>query len=230
MYRYETHLHTSPVSRCARATVEETLAFYRDIGYTGIFLTNHYLDSNLGCDRTLPIEKQFDFFFSDYHTALEQADRYGLAVMMGVELSYGGSDFLVYGLDEAWYRAHSETLTMRKSELLPMMMAEGGLVIHAHPFREAAYIDHIRLFPRAVHGVEVINACREDDVNEMARLYADHYGLLHFAGTDNHRAGGQPLLAGLEFDTPLADEADLVRRVTAGEGHIFTLKNPLIEK
>ncbi len=28
MYRYETHLHTAPVSRCGKATVEETVRFY----------------------------------------------------------------------------------------------------------------------------------------------------------------------------------------------------------
>ena len=32
MYKYETHLHTAPVSRCARAGVRETLEFYKELG------------------------------------------------------------------------------------------------------------------------------------------------------------------------------------------------------
>ncbi len=32
MFRYETHLHTYPVSRCAQVGVSDTLKFYKDIG------------------------------------------------------------------------------------------------------------------------------------------------------------------------------------------------------
>ena len=42
MYLYETHLHTSPVSRCAIATVRENLEYYKSIGYSGVFITNHH--------------------------------------------------------------------------------------------------------------------------------------------------------------------------------------------
>jgi methylenetetrahydrofolate dehydrogenase (NADP+)/methenyltetrahydrofolate cyclohydrolase len=44
MYRYETHMHTLPVSRCARYNVRENLEFYKSLGYDGIFITNHFLD------------------------------------------------------------------------------------------------------------------------------------------------------------------------------------------
>jgi len=47
MYKYETHLHTSPVSRCASADVETTLEYYKSLGYDGVFITNHFLDGNL---------------------------------------------------------------------------------------------------------------------------------------------------------------------------------------
>ena len=50
MYKYETHLHTSPVSRCASAGVKEHLEFYKNLGYDGIFITNHFLDGNINID------------------------------------------------------------------------------------------------------------------------------------------------------------------------------------
>jgi hypothetical protein len=50
MYKYETHLHTSPVSKCARASVKDVLEFYKSLGYEGIFLTNHFLDGNINVD------------------------------------------------------------------------------------------------------------------------------------------------------------------------------------
>ena len=52
MYLYETHLHTSPVSKCARASVREVVEYYKNAGYEGIFITNHFIDSNINIDRS----------------------------------------------------------------------------------------------------------------------------------------------------------------------------------
>ena len=217
-YLYETHLHTYPVSKCARASVREVLSFYKNEGYTGVFITNHFLDGNLNMESFLPYEERIRFYFSDYEEGKSLEDEFGIRVFCGIEASYKGTDFLVYGLDKEWFLAHPEIMEMKKSQLLPFYMEQGALVIHAHPFREAGYIDHIRLFPRCVHGVETFNANRTDFENEMAKQYAKNYGLLAFAGSDNHSAGKQTLLSGLAFDTPIADEADFIARVKRGEG------------
>ena len=225
MYRYETHLHTFPASACGRASAAESVAFYKELGYAGIFITNHFLDANVGCDRTLPYEEKLDFYFADYYEAkkLETED---FSVFLGVENNYLGAHFLIYGLMPEWYYAHPECITMRKNELLPMLKAEGALVIQAHPFREDAWIPHFSLFPRGVHGVEIVNASRPDHENEMARPYAEHYGLLHFAGSDNHTAAAQARLGGMEGDTRIKDEADFVRLVLEGKMHPFVIENP----
>ncbi len=47
MYLYETHLHTAPISACAKAEIRETLEYYKSLGYAGVFLTNHFLDGNI---------------------------------------------------------------------------------------------------------------------------------------------------------------------------------------
>lgn len=56
MYKYETHLHTFPVSRCAVAGVRETLQFYKEMSYDGVFITNHFLDGNINADMNMPYE------------------------------------------------------------------------------------------------------------------------------------------------------------------------------
>lgn len=223
MYRYETHLHTWPVSRCAKGRVRDTLAFYKKLGYAGVFITNHFLDGNINIDHTLPYEKRLRFYFSDYYAALEIGRELDIQVLLGIEMSYKGTDFLIYGLDDLWYYAHPELESMRKSQQLPFMMEQGALVIHAHPFREAGYIDHIRLFPRQVHGVEVYNANRTEFENHMAQVYAKEYGLLTFAGSDNHWAGEATALGGMAFQSPLRSEKDFVARMLAGEGECFRL-------
>ena len=223
MYKYETHLHTSPVSACAAATVRQSLEFYKSIGYDGVFITNHFIDGNISVDRTKPYDEMIEFFFSDYEEGVEIGKELGIKVFCGVEQSYGGTDFLIYGLDKQWFLAHPEIMQMKKSDELALVMRSGALVIHAHPFREAGYIDHIRLFPRRVHGVEIINACRTDFENKMAAIYAESYGLLPFAGSDNHCAEGQKHLAGMESEAPIASEQDIVNSVQNRKMQVFTL-------
>ena len=221
-YLYETHLHTAPVSRCASAGVRETLEFYKSAGYAGVFITNHFLDGNISCDRTLPYEEQLEFYFSDYDEGVRIGKELGISVFCGIESSYGGTDFLIYGLDKAWFMSHPEIKGMPKKEQLTLFAEAGALVIQAHPFREARYIECIRLFPRHVHGVEVYNACRTDFENERAKEYANNYELLHFAGTDNHIAGAAERFGGMKSKAPVLSESDFVEKVKSGEMKPFS--------
>lgn len=223
MYRYETHLHTFPVSKCAKTTVRENLEFYKRLGYDGVFITNHFVDGNINIDRSSPYAEKIEFYFSDYEAALKIGEEIGIRVFVALEITYGGTDFLIYGIDKEYCLAHPEMATMKKSEELTMLMEDGFLVIQAHPYRQAKYIDHIRLYPSCVHGVETFNACRSDFDNGMAKIYADSYGLLHFAGSDNHVGANQTVLGGMESETPIADEKDFVKRVLSGEISPFKL-------
>ena len=230
MYLYETHLHTSPVSQCARASVRETVEYYKKAGYCGIFITNHFLDGNINIEiRKQPYAEQIEFYFSDYYEALEIGKEIGLDVFPGIEMSYGGTDFLVYGIDKEWCLAHPDMHRLPKSQLLTTLREAGALIIQAHPFREANYIDHIRLFPRHVVGVEVYNANRTEFENKLAEQYAENYGHLRFAGTDNHLAGGQGVFGGMATDTPILSVEDFISRVLNGEAKPFKREENSVE-
>jgi hypothetical protein len=216
-YRYETHLHTSPVSRCAHATVRQTLEAYTKFGYDGVFITNHFLGGNILTDPSWSYEECVRFYFSDYEEGVRIGKELGIDVFCGVELSYGGSDFLVYGVEKEWFLAHPEIREIKFSSFLTLLAEAGALIIHAHPFREASYIDHIRLFPRHVHGVETYNACRTPFENGMADMYAKYYGLPPFSGSDNHNAGAQRLLGGMQSQSPITSEKDFIERYRKGE-------------
>lgn len=222
-FLYETHLHTLPASRCGRVNVRDNLAFYHSLGYDGVFITNHFIDGNIGCDSALSYEEKIRFYCADYEEALVVGKELGIRVFFGVETSYKGTDFLVYGLDKAWYLSHPEIDGMKYSAKLSLFAEHGALIIQAHPYREASYIDHIRLFPRHVEGVEVDNACRKDFENRMAVHYADAYGLIPFAGTDNHNGKRIGRLAGMCSDEPILDEKDFIRRVRQGTMKPFSL-------
>ena len=224
MFKYETHLHTYPVSKCGKAGVRESLELYKELGYDGVFVTNHFLDGNINIDASLPYEDKINFYFSDYEYACEMAEEIGIKVFCGVEISYKGTDFLIYGPDKKWYLDNPQIMDMKKSEELELFINNGALVIQAHPFREAKYIDHIRLFPRQVHGVEIINACRSDLENEMAKIYAQNYGLIEFAGSDNHFGKNPKKLAGMCSESPIMDEKDFVERVKNGKMEVFSIE------
>ena len=228
-YKYETHLHTFPVSKCAKVSPRENLEFYKDLGYDGVFITNHFFDNRVNCDTEDAYQELIDYFFSDYEEAVKLGKEIGIKVFSGAEFPYYGTDFLVYGLEKEWYIKHSEIIRMKQSDKLAFLMESGALVIQAHPFREAGYIDHIRLFPRSVHGVEVVNTAMTDHVNEMAKIYARNYNLLEFAGSDNHIGKKKNLLAGMCCDSPILDEQDFVERVKGGAMQIFIMKNECSE-
>ena len=115
-YRYETHLHTAPGSKSGKVSVRDKLEFYKKIGYDGVCITNHFLDGNINIDRTAPYEERIEFYFSDYEEAVRIGKEIGIKVFCGGELSYKGTDFLIYGLDKAWYLAHLQIMEMKKTE------------------------------------------------------------------------------------------------------------------
>lgn len=222
MYKYETHLHTYPVSACAKANVRDTLEFYKEMGYDGVFITNHFLDGNINISPAESYETKINFYFSDYEDGVIIGNEIRLKVFLGVEMTYGGTDFLIYGLDKSWYLNNPQIMDMRQKEKLEYIMKNGGYIVQAHPFREAAYIDHIRLYPRNVNAVEVINANRSDFENKMAKLYAENYNLPEVAGTDNHIGEKQSILAGVISDTPINNEQDYIKMVENRKIKIFT--------
>ena len=211
MFRYETHLHTYPVSKCASAEVVDTMKLYKELEYDGVFITNHFIDGNINIENTVSYEEKINFYFSDYEKGKAAEKEIGIRVFCGVESTYGGTDFLIYGLDKEWFLANSQIMDMKKSQQLQFFMDNGALVIQAHPFREAAYIDHIRLFPRNVHGVEIINAGRKDAENK-------------FAGSDKHSAKKKGNLAGMCSETPVLSVQDFIDKVKNREMNVFEMK------
>ena len=217
-----------PVSGCGKVSIKDNLEFYKSLGYDGVFLTNHFFDGNFNkAYRELPYEEKINFYFSDYEDGVKLADQIGIKIFCGVEMSLEGTDFLVYGLEKQWWLDHPEVVEMKKSRQLPFLMENGAIIFQAHPFREAKYIDHIRLFP-CVDGVEVINAGRPDFVNQMAELYANHYGKLKIAGTDNHTGMNAPRLAGIETKTPIVSVEDFIQKMRNLEVELFFMANPLL--
>lgn len=222
MYKYETHCHTKKVSKCSHIEAADLVEFYKSCGFSGIFITDHFFNGNTTVDRNQPWNKMVEDFCKGYDEALKKGKEIGIDVFFGFEYSYHGTDVLVYGLDKEWLLSHPDVMSLGTTEFCDFARSEGALLIHAHPFREASYIDMIRLFPRNVDGVEIYNACRTDFENARAKEYADNYGLLYSAGTDNH-VGLRESLGGMEFDGKILSVPDFVSMMKNGRGKVFRM-------
>lgn len=185
-YLYETHLHTCQGSACARSTGAEHARFYKDIGFSGIIITDHFFGGNTTVPRNLPWKERVDRFLIGYEDAYAVGQKIGLQVFFGWEQGYGDDEYLVYGLDKAWLLAHPEVEHWTRREQLIGVRRDGGCVVQAHPFRERDYIQHVRLGRLYCDGVEAANAANLQHADAAAFRYAKQYGLPMTAGSDNH--------------------------------------------
>lgn len=217
IYKYDTHLHTSSASDCAAASPEEMVDFYRARGYSGFVVTDHFMNGNSSVDRSLPWHEQIDWFCSGYEKAKAYGDKVGFSVFLGIEYNFQGTEFLLYGLDKPWLKAHPELMELSLCKALRLVRGAGAFVIHAHPFREAGYIEMVRLVPDLTDAVEIFNVgnlWRGGKANERARAYAASYGLPPVSGSDRHHAEGD-LDAGIILQAPAADISDIISAIRA---------------
>ncbi|MFA7637335.1 MAG: PHP-associated domain-containing protein [Monoglobales bacterium] len=219
-YKYETHLHTAQGSACSCMTGAEAAEFFKSLGYTGIFITDHFFNGNTAVPKMENWEKRVSLFCEGYKDAYKKGWEIGLDVFFAFEFQYSGTHFLVYNLDEDWIKSHPEIMDLRPVDFLNFVKSEGGLVIQAHPFREAVYIEFMRLFPRHVDAVEYMNSSDTEDFRKMAKMYADHYRLPGFAGSDIHSTARKSL-GGLEFETRITDSAHFVELFKKGDYKLF---------
>lgn len=227
-YLYETHMHTSDSSACGNNTAAEMVRAYAKAGYTGIIITDHFFYGNTAIDRDLPWNEWVELFCKGYENAKAEGERLGLQVFFGWESGYNGTEFLIYGLDKEWLLNHPEIKDATVEEQFKLVHEGGGIVNHAHPFREAWYVPAIRLYPEYVDSVEGVNATHSGrteschghpEFNDRALEYAKKHKLPITAGSDQHSTtmiGG-----GMVFPRRLNDIHDFVRAVLNSEAIKF---------
>lgn len=219
-YRYETHLHTTQASACARVSAAEHVNFYKNTGYSGIVVTDHFFNGNSCIPKELPWEQRIDLFCKGYEDAKKEGDRIGLSVFFGLEVNFRGTEFLIYGVDKTWLKNHPDMLSWTVDEQYRHVHAAGGFIIHAHPFRVRPYIKEVRLFPEAVDAVEAINVGNgSDEFDRQAMDYAKQHHFPVTAGTDAH--GKESLHSGIAFQHKIKDMQDLIDSIRSGEGELI---------
>ncbi len=188
LYFYETHLHTCEASACAGTPGKDYIKAYKEAGYAGFFVTDHFFNGNSAVPKDLPWEERIDLYCRGYENAKEEADKVGgLDVFFGLEVNFKGDEYLLYGPDKEWLKAHPEIMGWTHEELRKEVHKIGGLMIQAHPFRDRGYLSGIYVHPCQCDGFEGYNSGNPG--------YSDCYGfdfalknrIKMTSGSDIHR-------------------------------------------
>ena len=222
-YRYETHLHTSETSHCGRSSGAEMARHFQALGYAGLFVTDHFYNGNTTVPDDLPWRERVEQFCLGYVAVAREGRPIGLDVFLGWEYSYGWAHLLTYGLGRDWLLAHPDLLAWNVLDYLDRVHADGGVIVHAHPFREG--VEPVTLFPSKVDAVEVVNGGREADCNRHARDFALSFGLPQTAGSDIHSTR-QTRLCGIRCTRRLTGGGDYLAALRAGEAIGFDATLP----
>lgn len=188
MYKIETHLHTTHVSKCGKLEAPVLAGAYKAAGYSGIIVTDHYNRTTfdyLGVDLAGSGDKVGPFL--DGYRRLRQACApLGIQVYRGAELRFDEceNDYLLYGWRDDLLADPETVFRMGIAAFAPVARAAGAVLVQAHPYR-AKCTPAIACY---LEGVEVRNLNpRHDSRNDRAEEYAQQFGLLSLSGSDCHR-------------------------------------------
>jgi len=210
-------MHTSEVSRCAVSSAAQQVAAYKKRGYTGIIITDHFINGNNTCPRNLPWEKKMRHFVTGFEAAKREGDKIGLDVFFGWEFTIRGADFLTYGLDLDFLLNNPNIDWLGIEEYSALVRKSGGYLAQAHPYRDEYYIEHnYPVLPNLIDGVEAFNSMDRDSANAKAFEFAEINDLPIQAGTDSHSVRNY-YYSGIMLQEKANDIQDIVRAIRAKE-------------
>ena len=229
MYKYELHAHTHECDRDARLSACELVHRYKEAGYDGIVITDHYIERFY--TRWFPEEvaglshgQQVARWLKGYRTAREEGEKIGFTVLPGAEVRFDHfpNDYLLYCLHEEFFYTVPRLNELGSLEELIALLPEGACVVQAHPFRDDMVVQTPEM---GLFGIEVFNGGTSRFRNELARLFAGHYNKPMTSGSDIH---GMNRLAkgGIMTEHRIRTPEDLIRVLRSGEYSLIETYEP----
>jgi len=185
------HIHEKTNSSDSHIALEDIIDRSMEMGLDGICITDHESMQIRQKAGALSSEKNFPVF-------------------VGAEvLTYEG-DLLVYGLD------HLPSHKMHAEDLTAYVIARGGAVISAHPYRKnnRGLEDHLRCV-KSLSGVEGLNGNTPFHLNLKAFELAEEIKKPTFGGSDAHHIEEVGKYA-TRFDGIIGNEQELAQAILEG--------------
>lgn len=217
LYRYETHCHANLCSKCAHSTPQELVRAYKNAGFAGLVLTDHFVLGYTCVDRGLPWEDQMKCYHQAYLEAKAEGDQLDFDVIFGLEHAYGGGqEVLTYGIDLNFLLENPDIPRLSLEEYAARVHAYGGILIQAHPYRYGGWEVTVEL--DLIDGIEVYNAGNEPLKNRMALQRAQDCKCILTAGADSHAAWEERVgTTGIALPYRISNERQLVDALKKGD-------------
>ena len=219
MYKYELHAHTHECDPYALLSGCELAHLYKEAGYDGIVITDHYFDMFFSQWCAGELEgasqmQQMQRWLKGFLSAREAGERIGITVLPGAEvrLDHCPNDYLIYGISEDFFYTAPRLDKQKSLEALLALMPEGVCVVQAHPFRDGMSVQS----PKGLFGMEVYNGGTERFRNQLACSFAEHYQLAKTSGSDIHHISALAK-GGIMTDRRICTPNDLSSVLRSGE-------------
>lgn len=219
-YKYELHCHTGAVSRCATVPPETAVEKYKEQGYDGMVVTDHYSCQTFLERHILAPQKDNEFFLEGYRRALKAAGD-SFTVLLGMEIRFygNGNDYLVYGLTPEFLEKNGNLMALYPRRFHELCKENNMIFVQAHPFRPYIY----RTNPKYLDGCEIYNAKNKNEgINEKAEKWAKKNDMqIRIGGSDLHKENHFDNISGITTDEKITTNDDLVRILRSGSFEII---------
>ncbi|HOJ47807.1 MAG TPA: PHP domain-containing protein [Bacillota bacterium] len=223
MYKFDTHVHTAETSPCGKISAAETVRLYKEAGYSGICITDHYTKWLFESFRKTDWKEAVDRYLEGYRSAKEYGDRHGMDVLLGAEVLIDGTsnDYLLFGLSEEILYDYPRLYAYAPEELSAFAKKHNLLLFQAHPFRSYVTAEN----PLFLDGVEVFNGNpRHDSRNDLALRFAQESNLLMSGGSDFHQVEDVGR-SGIMTDIRIKDAKTFVEVLKSGRLTVIRTEN-----
>jgi hypothetical protein len=215
-------MHTAQASACAASTAGEQIRAYKKRGYTGVVVTDHFVNGNTTCPPYLPWKNKIEHFARGYREAKKEGVRCKLDVFFGFEYGCGGLDLLTYGIDIDFLLENPAMADMDLPRYSALVRKNSGFIVVAHPFRYIMDRGYgVPADPQWLDGVETYNATMHDEVNAAAGAFAGQYGLPRLSGSDCHSTS-QRKYGGIILNKKAESISDIIEGIQTGTAELRT--------
>ncbi len=224
MFKFEIHLHSAGTSACGKSTATEMIDAAKQHGYAGIVMTNHFYQGNTCVDRKLPWEEFVNAYEQEYLEAKAYGEAEGITVFFGIEEVYtAGKEVLIYGITPAQLKSCTEYKSFSPTQKLEFFRSIGATLIHAHPFRDRAYIPNPDKKPdmKYFDGIECYNYFNQPEENVKAFVFAKNHNTIMTSGCDIHNSADFGK-AGLAFYEEIKTYEQFIKNLKSGSFELIT--------
>ena len=187
--KFDLHVHTT-LSPCSQLTLEQILTHAQAKGLDGVCITDHDSMAATGLIK-------------------EGLQENGLCVLIGMEYTTKGGDFLLFGPFE------SLPIGLPAEAVLATVKNTGGIAIAAHPCRPGRSTDVSLLEKGLCSIIESVNGRNTPEANQEVAHWPEYYQVGAVGGSDAHtldELGKVPT----QFDIPIQSRADLILALREG--------------